>query len=111
VVVVSDTELQVLSPTHQTGVIDVFVVDPDGSSNALPFTYLAATVTAVDPPTGPMAGGTLVTITGACFTGATNVLFGNTPATRFTVISDTQVTAISPAEFSGAASQRNSESY
>ena len=38
-----------------------------------------------------------MTITGTGFTGATAVDFGTTPATNFTVVSDTTITADSPA--------------
>src|SRR5439155_16110986 len=55
------------------------------------------TVTGVSPRFGPNTGGTTVTITGSCFTGATGVDFGGTPATTFTVDSDSQITATSPA--------------
>jgi hypothetical protein len=54
-------------------------------------------VTAVSPATGPAAGGTLVTITGAYFTGATAVEFGASAATDFEVISATKISAIAPA--------------
>jgi YVTN family beta-propeller protein len=54
-------------------------------------------VTGISPASGPLAGGTTVTITGSNFTGATAVSFGGTPATSFTVSSDTSITAVSPA--------------
>lgn len=54
------------------------------------------TVTSLNPTFGPPSGGTSVTITGTNFTGATTVDFGATPAT-FTVNSNTQITATSPA--------------
>jgi hypothetical protein len=54
-------------------------------------------VTGIGPASGPAAGGTTVTIAGANFTGASNVRFGSTPATSFTVHSATQITATSPA--------------
>jgi len=55
-------------------------------------------VTGVSPPTGSVAGGDSVTITGSGFTSATAVDFGTgNPAPSFSVISDTQITAISPA--------------
>ena len=47
-------------------------------------------VSGVSPTSGPVAGGTLVTITGTGFTGATAVDFGTTPATGLTVVSDTR---------------------
>ncbi|MGC9963480.1 MAG: IPT/TIG domain-containing protein, partial [Acidimicrobiales bacterium] len=56
------------------------------------------TVTGVAPPTGTTAGGTTVTVTGTGFTGATKVLFGAVPAASYTVVSDTVITAVSPAQ-------------
>jgi hypothetical protein len=53
-------------------------------------------VTGIAPPTGTTAGGTTVTITGTAFTGATAVTFGAVPATRYRVVSDVEVTAVSP---------------
>jgi len=54
-------------------------------------------VTAVSPTSGPEVGGTLVTITGTDFLGATAVSFGSTAAASFTVVSDTTITATAPA--------------
>jgi hypothetical protein len=39
-----------------------------------------------------------VTITGTGFTGATEVVFGSVPATSFSVLSNTEITAVSPAQ-------------
>ncbi|MDO9078895.1 MAG: IPT/TIG domain-containing protein, partial [Brevundimonas sp.] len=55
------------------------------------------TVTALSTATGPVAGGTVVTITGTNFTGVTAVRFGAAAATAFTVNSATQITATAPA--------------
>ena len=97
-VVVSDTELQVASPAHAAGPVDVIVTSPGGASAPLMFTYfLTIRLLAVDPGTGLTTGATTVTITGRCFTGATSVLFGSTPASSFTVVSDTRITAVVPA--------------
>ncbi len=54
-------------------------------------------VTGISPSLGPAAGGTQVTLTGSRFTGATAVSFGTNPATNVTVVSDTSITATSPA--------------
>lgn len=56
----------------------------------------------VSPASGLPAGGTSVTISGGCFTGATAVKFGSTPATSFVVNSDGSITAVSPAGAIGA---------
>ncbi|MFD8478679.1 IPT/TIG domain-containing protein [Kitasatospora sp. NPDC059673] len=55
------------------------------------------TVGGVSPNTGPVAGGSAVTVTGTGFTGATGVAFGATAAASFTVNSDTSITATAPA--------------
>ncbi|MGQ4596684.1 IPT/TIG domain-containing protein [Nocardia sp. R6R-6] len=56
----------------------------------------APTLVSASPGSGPIIGGTTVTLTGTNLTGATAVLFGATPATSFTIDSATQITAISP---------------
>jgi hypothetical protein len=54
-------------------------------------------VSAVSPSTGTTAGGDLVTISGAHFTGTTTVEFGATPATEFTIVNDSTIVALTPA--------------
>ncbi|TMB90176.1 MAG: hypothetical protein E6J45_09260, partial [Chloroflexi bacterium] len=54
-------------------------------------------VTGVSPSSGSTAGGDTVTITGSGFTGTTAVSFGANPSASFTVDTDAQITAVSPA--------------
>jgi IPT/TIG domain len=58
-------------------------------------TSSAPAVSGFTPTSGPV--GTSVTISGSGFTGATTVTFSRTPATVFTVTSDTSITATVPA--------------
>jgi hypothetical protein len=58
-------------------------------------------VTEVLPHGGPVTGGTAATITGRGFTGTTAVKFGTSPASAFTVVNDTTITAVSPAHAVG----------
>jgi RHS repeat-associated protein len=62
------------------------------------YTYMdGVAVTTIAPTIGPAPGGTAVTVRGAGFTAATNVLFGSTPATGVTVVSDAELTVTAPA--------------
>ncbi len=103
--VVSSTEVTTVSPAEAAGTVDVTVTTPLGTSAtsaADQFTYEGApTVTSISPTAGPVAGGTAVTITGTNLTGATSVAFRTTAATSFTVVSSTEVTAVSPARAAG----------
>jgi hypothetical protein len=54
------------------------------------------TVTSVTPSSGPVGGGTSVTIAGTSFKKVKAVKFGSTNATSFTVQSQTSITAVSP---------------
>jgi hypothetical protein len=58
---------------------------------------LPPTLSSLAPPSGLVAGGTSVTISGTNFTGATAVKFGANAATSFTVNSAGQITVVSPA--------------
>jgi len=64
--------------------------------------FPAASVTAVSPATGPAAGGTVVTITGANLGGATSVTFGGTAGTAFKVNHQGSITVTTPAKTAGA---------
>ena len=99
----SATQITATTPAHAASVVDVVVTSAVGSSvtsSADQFAYdaPAPTVTGVSPASGPAAEGTVVTISGTNFSGATSVMFGTTAATTFTVNSATQITATAPAE-------------
>jgi hypothetical protein len=72
---------------------------PDGISLSATCTPApsAPTVTSVSSNSGPAAGGTVVTITGTDFTGATSVKFGGVAAAAFSVTNATTISATSPA--------------
>ncbi|GAA1240041.1 hypothetical protein GCM10009665_33650 [Kitasatospora nipponensis] len=82
-----------------TGSVQVTVVTPSGTSNAATYTYVEAappTILALVPPIGLALGGIPVLIAGSGLSGATAVMFGATPASTFTVLSDGAILATSP---------------
>ena len=95
----ADTSITAISPAASSATVDVTVTTAGGTSatsRSDRFTFVAVpTVTGVSPNSGPVDGGTGVTVTGNAFMGTTAVYFGDTPA-GFTVNSDTSITAISP---------------
>jgi hypothetical protein len=100
--IVSDTTISAAAPAQSAGTVDVTVTNSHGTSAtsaADQYTYAALTVTGVSPSTGPMSGGTLVSLTGTGFLVVTQVQFGSSTATSFTIYSDTSMTVVSPAGF------------
>ena len=87
------------------GTSQVTVTNADGTSEPLPFTYLAAapTVTAIQPTTGPTTGGTTVTLTGTDFTSDTSVsVDGSDPITPDSISDDgTELTFTTPEHAAG----------
>jgi len=61
----------------------------------------ALTVVSISPSAGPLAGGTVVTITGTGFVNGASVTIGGTAATNVTVVNDTSITATTPAGKAG----------
>jgi hypothetical protein len=98
----SDTSITAYSPAGESpDTVDVTVTTTGGTSAASvadQFTYTAVpapSVSNVSPNSGPVTGGTMVTIAGTGFTNATEVDFGGIPA-GFTVNDDTSISAYSP---------------
>ncbi len=104
VVVDSATEVTAVAPSG-SGTVSVTAVTATGGVSTAGtkdhFEYLAPTITSISPTKGSTAGGKTVTITGTNLGGATAVLFGSTAAPSFTVNSESQITAVSPAESAG----------
>ena len=107
--VVNSTTITATAPPG-TGTVDVRVSNPGGTSAntaADDFTYIPApTVVSLSPTSGPQVGGTTVTITGTHFTGTSQVTFGGTDATGYTVVNATTITATAPAGTPGSADVR-----
>ncbi len=107
-VVNSDTSITAVSPMLLAATANITVTTPSGTSttgSANQFTYTNVTaaapaVTGVSPNTGSKAGGEIATITGTNFTGASNVAFGTSGTSLFTVNSDTSITVTVPSNAS-----------
>lgn len=84
-------------------ILGVKSVVASGSGAPSDASVLTPTVTAVSPDTGPVGGGTTVTVSGTGFVGGeTTVDFGTTSATDVSVISATALTAVVPAGAPGS---------
>jgi len=73
------------------------VVDVRLNVVSTPIAEQGPMVSSISPKCELTAGGAMVIITGSGFTGATGVSFGSTAATKVSVDSDSQITAVSPA--------------
>ncbi len=102
----SDTSITAVAPSQAAGIVDVTVDTPSGSSavsSSDEFTYSNASspsVTGLSQTGGSTAGGTVVTVTGSYFTGATAVNFG-TVAADFSVLADGYLIATAPSQAVG----------
>lgn len=74
-----------------------------GGSHTLAIQNPSSTITGVLPISGPSSGNTNITITGTNFESPATVTIGGTPATNVVVVSDTEITATTPAGFPGPA--------
>jgi hypothetical protein len=106
----SPTQITATTPAHAAGVVDVTVVNDDGTSSTTgsgnDFEFVAPgapTVTNVSPNGGPITGGTTVTITGTNFVGMDptgDVTFGGTVA-AYIIQGPTTIVATAPAHAAG----------
>jgi hypothetical protein len=114
---VNDGEILVVSPAHSVRKVSITVTTPEGTSPATcpgrtckpvpKFEFVHPTVTSVEPKSGPVAGGTPITITGTGFaTGAEETLIqvGTAYATSVHCSSFTTCTGITGAAKKAGAS-------
>jgi hypothetical protein len=100
---VSSTTLTAVAPAHSTGQVSVTVVSSSGTG-ILPQGYSFSggpIISSVAPSSGPLAGGSTVTVKGFNLKSVTQVLFGGTPAT-ITSTGPNAVIVTSPASPGGA---------
>lgn len=102
VVSVSPDRVRAIAPPQPTPApVDVQIITLGGTSPIVPaarFAYAATpAVTAVSPRSGPLAGGTVVTVRGSHLDGVTEVSFGEVPGTKLTVVSSEELRVTAPA--------------
>ena len=105
-VAVTDTLITAITPAQAASATakNIVIVTPGGTvTKTAAFTYIAApTITSVSPSSGPLAGGTSITITGTNLTGATGVTVGGVAATSVVVVNATSITALTPVGTAGS---------
>lgn len=100
--VLNDTTITCDTPAGTSGDVGVTVTTPGGTTSPQTFTYQdLPTVTAVAPASGPVAGGTEITITGTNFDGVTGVTVGGAPCTSIVIDGPTSLRCVTPARTSG----------
>jgi hypothetical protein len=100
----SATQITAVSPPEAAGTVDITVTTSAGVTAAVAgdkFTFRSPAITSITPTSGPVAGGTSVTINGQALFGASHVFFGATPAASFSVTSANKVVAVSPPGVAG----------
>ena len=98
--------MRALAPPHVAGPVTLTVTTPTGTSAGSPattFTYVTTLpdVFYVTPATGPVTGGTTVTITGSGLRGAQSVTFGGVPGTGLAVRDDYYLQVVTPPSVGG----------
>jgi peptidoglycan/xylan/chitin deacetylase (PgdA/CDA1 family) len=113
--VASSTRLYVTAPARGAGVVGVQVFTSYGTSISHTvdhFHYVAPPVLGgVAPSEGPVAGGTLITLTGTGLANITAVMFGGVPATDLVVNSPTELTVRTPPHLTGVVHVQVSGAY
>lgn len=104
VTVASSTQIDAMSPPGSSGTVGITVTDPSSQSASLPsaFTYTSGpSVSSISPNSGPVTGGTTVTILGSGFQSGATVAFGGVAATSVNYVSSTEIQAVTPSTAAG----------
>jgi plastocyanin len=109
IAIASATSITATTPAHAAGTVDIVVTNPDGQSGRLSngFNYevpvsAPPAIASAGPDSGPLGGGTSVTINGSGFAQGAAVSFGAAPATTVNVANANSITAMTPAGSAGS---------
>ena len=103
---VSATTVRATAPAHAAGPVDIRITTPGGTSPASTagrFTYGAPpAITQLSTDAGPLAGGTVLTITGTHLEDVASVRFGSTAGRNLVLVSPTTLRVTTPAHVAGS---------
>ncbi len=102
--IISATSITCVTPAHAAATLNVTVTNTDTQSATLSasYTYEAApTLSSVSPVAGPLAGGTLITVTGTHFLSGIAITVGGAACSGVTLSSATSVSCSTPAHAAG----------
>lgn len=102
---VSASAIQCTVPSHQMGAASVAVTNPDGTNGTLAsaYTFLAIpTIASISPSSGPLGGGTNVTVSGMNFAQGTTVEIGGSSCNSVTVSSTTTIQCVTSSHSAGS---------
>lgn len=105
--VANATTITARTPAHALGIVQVVVTNPSNGTAVLPagYTYTSApvgpAVTATAPASGPLTGGTLVTITGSNFASGATATFGGASPVATTWVDSNTLRATAPENSAG----------
>jgi|GEM_PF-5881238 len=118
IVVVSPTEVNVTTPAHAAGLVNVTITTPGGSDTLTGgFNYTTSggstlpTITSVTPNSGSVNGGETVVISGTNLSNITSVTFGGANGTGLLIISSTSLQVVTPAFSAGSVDVVISDSF
>lgn len=113
--VLSSTQLQVTTPAHAAGVVNVTVRSAYGTSATRiqdRFTFIAPpAITSIAPTSGSTTGGARVTVVGRRFFRVSSVKFGSMSGTAVSVLSSTKLLVTAPAHAAGPVDLRVTTAY
>jgi hypothetical protein len=106
--IIDDSHLTIIAPPGSAGTVSLSVINPAWTGRSLEsatmFRYEVPVpkLTRISPSSGPIDGGTMVTLTGSGFDSARDVRFGGKPGTSLTVLDDRHLTIITPTSSPGS---------
>lgn len=107
VTIASSTQMDAMAPAESAGTVSITVTDPNAQSSSLSsaFTYTSGpSVSSVSPTSGPVTGGTTVTLLGNGFQSGASVDFGSLAAASVAFVSSTELQATTPSSQGGTVS-------